>query len=179
STFKLHELWIFLNELENTTYPREELLKLASIQFDSVVHLMPQSPPSFLLITLDGRLVFSMEAIDNPHFVEESKRDHLIAGVLTAIQSVMREATLSEDGSVKELNSGDSTILIEVRQSFMLIVSCVTVTDELRIFSTDIADKVEGLYGQVLKQWFGDKKSVIELSNYFKNKVIKEVVRSY
>ncbi len=137
---------------------------------------MPQTPPKFLILTPDGRLVYSVTA---DHQITESgmaSDSHLLAGVLTAIRTIFLEASMSGSGNVREIDAGDSTLYIEARESLVLVVSAVTMTQELREFTNNMADFLQLNYGDLLDNWDGSSNMVAEMIEVFRDAIREKLL---
>ncbi len=148
---KLDELYTDLMEIKNL----DELLEKINVHQESFAFLMPQTPPKFLFLTPDGRLLYSVTANYDLENSEEETESHLMAGVLTAIRTIFLEASFSGSGNVKEIDAGDTTLYIEARDSVVVVVSSVNLDQELKNFANWIANEIQLNYSEIIDNWDG------------------------
>lgn len=169
---KLDELELFLQELISS--PSDDVVTLIEMHQDSLKFLMPQAPPLFLFLTVDGRLLYNVRA--TPDLAsDDSQNSHLMAGVLTAVRSIFMEASFSGSESVKEINTGDSVVLIEARPTVVVVAAAPTLTQTITDFTAAIATNTEDYFGTVIQNWHGSTDELVELTNYI-NLQIKAVL---
>ncbi len=143
-----------------------QILHKLEVHQESFKYLMPQTPPRFLLLTPDGRLLYAVSADYELTESESTSDSHLLAGVLTAIRTIFMEASISGSGNVKEIDAGDSTLYIEARESVVVVVSAVTMTQELKEFTNWIANIIQLDYAEVIDSWDGSSKMLKDIIEF-------------
>ena len=173
---KLDELINFYSELLNEkTEDVTNALQSIEMHKESIKFLMPFTPPVFLFLTVDGRLLYSVKATADLE-MEELHLSNLMAGVLTAVRSIFVEASFSGGGAVKEINTGDSTLLIEARNNIVVVASSLNMTQEIRSFTLEIADQIDEEFSQLLETWDGGTESVDPIVDMINQKVLSDLV---
>ena len=173
---KLDELINFYSELLNEkTEDVTNALQSIEMHKESIKFLMPFTPPVFLFLTVDGRLLYSVKATADLE-MEELHLSNLMAGVLTAVRSIFVEASFSGGGAVKEINTGDSTLLIEARNNIVVVASSLNMTQEIRSFTLEIADQIDEEFSHLLETWDGGTESVDPIVDMINQKVLSDLV---
>ena len=142
---------------------------------ESIKFLMPFTPPIFLFLTTDGRLIYSVKATEELE-MEETHLTHLLAGVLTAVRSMFVEASFSSSGTVKEINTGDSTLLIEARESIVVVTSALNMTQEIRNFTLEIANILEEQFSDIIVNWDGEVAALDPMVDLINKKILSVLV---
>ncbi|MCY3410210.1 MAG: hypothetical protein INQ03_01110 [Candidatus Heimdallarchaeota archaeon] len=171
---KLDELNQFFNSLFNKELDDETAKMYIEMHSESLKFMVPQKPPLFMFMTSDGRLLYTREATADSD--ADTDTSYLVAGALTAIRSVLTEASMSQSGSVKEITLGDSVLLIEARKSVVVVVSVLKLDDNLRKFTQNVADVIEENWGPVIYDWFGDRESIEPVIEYIDSSILEELI---
>ncbi len=161
---KLNELNNFFISLKNDELDDETARMYLEMHADSLKFMVPTKAAQFMLMTSDGRLLYTREASMDSE--QDTDTSYLLAGALTAIRSVLTEASMSQEGSVKEITLGDSVLLIEARKSVVVVASSLKIDDQLRAITTEMADHIEESWHEELWDWFGDRESITPMIEY-------------
>jgi hypothetical protein len=174
---KIDELINFYKEIRSDFDESNvnNLMEIIDMHSDSIKFLMPYQPTLFLLLSNDGRLMYSVKATSDLS-TEENQISHLMAGVLTAVRSIFLEASFSGGGTLKEINTGDSTLLIEGRDSLVFVASAVNMTQGIKIFTAKVADYLNNNYTKTLSNWGGGLAEIDDIITYINNRILEELV---
>lgn len=173
---KLDELIEDLTSFLSGKISLDEFSYKLEVNQEAFTYLMPQSPPRFLLLTPDGRLLYSVSADHDLTESDTASDSHLLAGVLTAIRTIFMEASISGSGNVKEIDAGDSTLYIEARDSLVLVVSAVMMTQELREFANSIADILQLEFGGLVREWDGSSNMIKDLIQFLRSQIKEKLL---
>lgn len=171
---KLDELKQFFASLLTGVIEEDEAKLFLEMHSDSLKFMVPNKAAQFMFMTSDGRLLYVREA-SHDNF-QDTDTSFLLAGALTAIRSVLTEASMSQEGSVKEITLGDSVLLIESRKSVVVVASALKIDDIIRKFTTEIADVIQDRWHDELWDWFGDTESIQDMINFIDTKIEDELI---
>ena len=106
------------------------------------------------------------------HDMEEGEIDRdMVGGMLTAIQNFVQEAFLdSEMETLKSLSMGKLRMLIEAKSEIVVAVLFTGYeARELRKDVNKLVHELEQNYGDILRNWKGDKSSVADVQAWTEN----------
>ncbi|MFX0097814.1 MAG: hypothetical protein ACFE7E_08660 [Candidatus Hodarchaeota archaeon] len=145
--------------LSKTKVPAERLYDILSELYKYKVLGISSSEFSFTyyratlqalyIVTHDGRNVFSYS------FIETATEPTLVAGMLSAISSFVKETTRSRD-LLRTIDHGDTTLLVEYGSHIFAALLADRETAELRLKLRDLVGGFEEEYSSVLHSWDGD-----------------------
>jgi tetratricopeptide (TPR) repeat protein len=119
---------------------------------------IPLPPPTFMLLTLDGRLILMGKIID-ANWEESEIEGVILGGILTAIMSLISEVT--GERSLRTVDAGTFQIMIEQSDNVAAALLLDRDIPEFRQRLVDSITFVDEFYGETLKFWKG-KQGIFE-----------------
>ncbi len=168
---KLDELYeayeLLSDEIPDTP---EEIRLWVETHRESLQYLIPQEPPSILVLTEDGRVIhYAKMTSELDRNVEPFA--HLVGGVLTAINSIFVEEYRRLGGAIREIITAEKIIYISNRKTVNVAVFCDFLTDALIKFSESLADELEERSRTLLLNWRGDEGTIRPLKNFINDQI--------
>ena len=114
---------------------------------------LPIPPPTFMLLTLDGRMVTTGQIEDN-EWKKGKFKGVLLSGILSAIMSLISEVA-GQESLLKTVDTGSFQIMLEQTKN---LASVLLVDRELPIFRKyliDCVNEIDTEYGSTLRFWDG------------------------
>lgn len=132
-----------------TVVEMDKLFQLSNLINDNI----PLPPPTFMLLTLDGRLII-MGKIQKEKWENSPIKGVLLSGILSAIMSLISEVS-DQKTALKTVDAGNFQILLE--QSENLVAALLVDRDipVLRQGLISILTDIDENYGGQLKYWDG------------------------
>ncbi len=127
---------------------------------------IPIPPPTFMLLTLDGRLIIIGKILDDM-WVESDIEGVILSGILSAIMSLITEVTGKT--SLRTVDAGSFQIMIEHSENIAAVLLTDRDIPEFRHRLIQILNFIDEDYGQMLKFWDGR----IDIFGEMKEQVVK------
>ncbi len=141
----------------------------------SLQFMLPQVLPSYLFLTVDGRLFYHTESSANySRQVSDEVDNTLFAGVLSAIRFAFQEKISPVRGLIDEIKVGGDTLLIENTDNIVVIVITSFVYPELRKFISKLSSDLEFNYGTMISKWLGDKRKLNNMIEFIDKEIVNK-----
>ncbi|MHA2091465.1 MAG: hypothetical protein ACW98K_11450 [Candidatus Kariarchaeaceae archaeon] len=136
-----------------------QLEKLARLIEENI----PLPPPTFMLLTLDGRLVL-MGKISAGEWQTSDLEGVILSGILSAIMSLITEVTTGKT-SLRTVDAGSFQIMIEQSENVAAVLVLDRDIPELRQKLRDSLNHVDEYWGERLKYWDGNMDGFEEMKS--------------
>ena len=144
---------------------------LASINIGGFFMIWRSSPTiidEIFLMTPTGLLL--------KHYTRRLRPDqdeHIMAGMLTAVQNFIKESFDEHGGKLKEIRFENYDILISNSKNVVIAAIISTKRPErLRVQLKEITDEIEERYGEKLTKWSGDRAEIADVDHVMKQLII-------
>ena len=99
--------------------------------------------------------------------------EHIMAGMLTAVQNFIKESFDEHGGRLKEIRFENYDILISNSKNVVIAAIISTKRPErLRVQLKEITDEIEERYGEKLTKWSGDRAEIADVDHVMKQLII-------
>lgn len=132
-----------------TVIEMDKLFELSSLINDNI----PLPPPTFILLTLDGRLII-MGKIKKEKWENSPIKGVLLSGILSAIMSLISEVS-DQKTALKTVDAGNFQILFEQSENLAAALLVDRDIPVLRQGLISILTDIDENYGGQLKYWDG------------------------
>lgn len=169
---KLDELYQMYEQLSDEIPDTMEDIRLwVETHRESLQYLIPQEPPSVLVLTSDGRVIhYASITAELDRNMEPFA--HLVGGVLTAINSIFVEEYRRLGGAIREIVTAEKIIYISNKKSLNVAVFCDFLTESLIKFSENLAEALERMSGDSLINWRGDETTIKPIKEYINQQIL-------
>ena len=140
---------------------------LASINIAGFFMIWRSSPTiidEIFLMTPTGLLM--------KHYTRRLRPDqdeHIMAGMLTAVQNFIKESFDEHGGRLKEIRFENYDILISNSKNVVIAAIISTKKPEkLRVQLKEVTDEIEERYGEKLTKWSGDRADIADVDHVMK-----------
>ena len=140
---------------------------LASINIAGFFMIWRSSPTiidEIFLMTPTGMLL--------KHYTRRLRPDqdeHIMAGMLTAVQNFIKESFDEHGGRLKEIRFENYDILISNSKNVVIAAIISTKKPEkLRVQLKEVTDEIEERYGAKLTKWSGDRADIADVDHVMK-----------
>ncbi|OLS19986.1 MAG: hypothetical protein HeimC2_30440 [Candidatus Heimdallarchaeota archaeon LC_2] len=134
------------------TKSKAEMFKLEGLS-DLINANIPLPPPTFILLTLDGRLII-MGEINKQKWEKSNIQGVLLSGILSAIMSLITEVS-DQQTKLKTVDAGNFQILLEQSENLAGALLVDRDIPVLRQGLISLLSKIDETYGDRLKFWDG------------------------
>ena len=114
---------------------------------------IPLPPPTFILLTLDGRLII-MGEIHKQKWEKSKIEGVLLSGILSAIMSLITEVS-DQQTKLKTVDAGNFQIILEQSENLAGALLVDRDIPVLRQGLISVLSKIDETYGNKLKFWDG------------------------
>lgn len=147
-----------LSELIKTIHlqvilPGNEQEKLEKITKDIEANI-PLPPPTFLLLSIDGRLM-TIGKIDDEGWLSSDLEGTLLSGILSAIMSLINEVT-HNSSSLRTVDAGNTQIMIEQSENIVAVLLVDRDIQEFRDRLIELLHFIDQKFGDKLRVWDGN-----------------------
>lgn len=135
-----------------STKSKAEMYKLEGLS-DIINANIPLPPPTFILLTLDGRLII-MGEINKQKWEKSTIQGVLLSGILSAIMSLISEVS-DQKTALKTVDAGNFQIILEQSENLAGALLVDRDIPVLRQGLISVLSKIDDTYGDKLKFWDG------------------------
>ena len=128
---------------------QDELLRVSKLIEENI----PIPPPTFMLLSMDGRLM-SMGKISDEGWEHSDIEGTLLSGILSAIMSLISEVS-DEESSLRTVDAGNLQIMIEQSENVVAVLLVDRDIQEFRNRLVRLLDYIDSTLGERLKYWDG------------------------
>ncbi|MCH8906249.1 MAG: hypothetical protein IH840_04090 [Candidatus Heimdallarchaeota archaeon] len=122
-------------------------------RLETIENKIPIPPPTFLLLTVDGRLIL-MGEIHKSGWRKSKIEGTLLSGILSAIMTLIGEVA-DESSSLRTIDAGAFQIMLEQSENVVSVLLVDRNIPEFRNYLLTILDHIDKDYGSYLKYWSG------------------------
>ena len=120
------------------------------------------------LIYYDGRLI-----AHTTRRLKPAIDDHILSGMLTAIQNFVEDSFKLQEGKLNELQYGELKILLERGDKiYIAVVIKGEEPDNLMTYVKTGLERIEDKYSHVLEKWDGDYSKLRGIREYLEDLII-------
>ncbi len=138
--------------------------------FELILRNIPISPPTFLLISSDGRLITSgiitKEGWSNPNL-----EGVVFSGILSAIMGLLSEVSPSS-ATLRTIDAGGMKIMVEKNEEAIAVILADRETREFRIALRNILEQIKEKFSIELDMWDGNLSFVPEIIDIVINDLV-------